>query len=447
MIKTNKTKTDININIKKIKKSGLKLLENCSFCVFDLETTGGNLKQDQIIEIGLVKIENLKITDTKHYLIRPYVEIPIFIQKLTSIYPADLEDCQIIEDIIDDLLSFMGDSILVAHNTSFDIPFFNSVLTRLKRPTLQNKNICTNLMAKYMIPGLLSTNLAYMSKIFNIRHGKAHRAMDDAKATAKLLIKFLDIFIDKDIKKINHLYYPKNKYELNTTHFQYNESIEKLKTFLTNRSTPFLITVKGDKGIIIFAYPSIPENTDIDFIISKIKNIKYSLITIKIFGNLLETLVSFNGLFLKLDSNLQNDIIKQLFKTQNIIKIKKTVIINKHFIIVPHLVSDQYLIYSATNFHQNAGLIFKYPKHNKKLFQYIKSRINLKPNKKKPFWASELNNFINEYLNKLLNECRHNSNYLIFSKNDFTDQKAFQKMLDQSLDSVKINFIYPKEYI
>ena len=123
------------------------LLKNISFCVFDLETTGGNHKSDKIIEIGLVKIENLKITEQKDYLINPEIKIPDFIQKLTNICEEDVKDSPVIEEVIDDIVEFMGDSVLVAHNTSFDVPFFNSVLRRLKKKEMTNKSICTNTSA------------------------------------------------------------------------------------------------------------------------------------------------------------------------------------------------------------------------------------------------------------------------------------------------------------
>ncbi len=173
------------------------LLNELNFCVFDLETTGGNHEVDQIIEIALVKIENRKIVAEKHLMVKPEIEIPIFIQRLTSIGPKETKDAQKIEEVIDDIVTFMGDSVLVAHNVSFDVPFFNSVLRRLNRPQLTNKSICTVLMTKYLIPDLLNSNLNYMSKIFGIDHPKAHRALDDTRATANLLPTYLEIFEQK----------------------------------------------------------------------------------------------------------------------------------------------------------------------------------------------------------------------------------------------------------
>ena len=108
----------------------------------------------------------------------------------------------------------MGDRILVAHNISFDVPFFNSVLRRLSRPEMENRGLCTNLMTRYLIPNLLNSKLKLYVENFDIEHNKAHRALDDALASARLMLKYLDIYIDKWNKKVNHLYYPRNKYEL-----------------------------------------------------------------------------------------------------------------------------------------------------------------------------------------------------------------------------------------
>ena len=153
---------------------------------FDLETTGGNQEKDGIIEIGLIQIDNLQITNKANYLLKPDIKIPDFIQKLTSIRNEDVKDCPKIDEVIEEILEFMSDRILVAHNTSFDVPFFNSVLKRLGKKELSNNSMCTNLMSKYLIPNLLNTNLSYMSKLFKISHGHAHRALDDAIATAEL---------------------------------------------------------------------------------------------------------------------------------------------------------------------------------------------------------------------------------------------------------------------
>ena len=68
----------------KIYNSSHELLESLKFCVIDLETTGGNPDTEKIIEVGILKIENRKITEERSFLINPEKEIPDFVQKLTE---------------------------------------------------------------------------------------------------------------------------------------------------------------------------------------------------------------------------------------------------------------------------------------------------------------------------------------------------------------------------
>ena len=372
-------------------------LKELEFCVFDLETTGGNHTKDGIIEIGLVVIKNKEIILEKNYLINPEQKIPEFIQKLTTITDNQVKDSPVIKDVIEEILEIMSDKILVAHNTSFDVPFFNSVLVRLGKPELKNRSICTNLMTKFLIPNLLSTNLTYMANIFNIDHGKAHRALDDARASAQLLLRYLEIFEQKDIDKINHLYYPRNKYELDRKHIKStNFNLESLKVTLSKIKTPFLCTIKGPKGSLEYIIPLEPKSEHIKFIIEKINsmNDSWETTSFQIFGSYFETYLN----FLKYASKLKHqhqDLIKEdlmnLFAlNSNEIEYMEKKLRNNpdetiknelgSFIVLGHLVEKQYLIISTQNLGQKNSLIFKYPAHQKKLQQFINSRLNKKIN-------------------------------------------------------------------
>ena len=83
------------------------------------------------------------------------------------------------------------------------MPFLNATLSRLNHSPLENKVICTNVMTKHLIPEILNSNLNYMSKLFKLGLENAHRASDDARATAKLLGIYLDIFRAKGLKKVS----------------------------------------------------------------------------------------------------------------------------------------------------------------------------------------------------------------------------------------------------
>lgn len=436
-------------------------VKNLDFVVFDLETTGGNHQNDKIIEIGLVKISKLKLTEEKSFLIKPEIKIPDFIQKLTNIKEKDVVDAPTIDEVIEEILEFMGDHILVAHNTSFDVPFFNSVLKRLGKDDLKNPSLCTNLMTKYLIPNLLNSNLNYMSKIFNIHHKKAHRALDDAKATAKLLIRYLNIFINKDIQKINHLYYPRNRYELDRQHFKVNDEEHRNKILekLGQLKTPALMTLKGENGIILFSMPCYGHQEDIDFIKEQLVKHPWLTATIKLFGPFIEAFIHFNGLYNKMEPNVKQEVIQHLWK-RHLPKLsfpqkgaEDEVSLNKKFqelgdfIITHHLVPEQLIILPVSSLGLKNQLIFRYPSHKKKLLQYINSKSQRMVNNKLkhnhfPFLTKL---FIYHYLEA---EKKENENLIFFKKKEpLAQTQEFFETIEKFLAQKSDGYEYPSEYI
>lgn len=461
-------------NLKKkssVDDSGADLLNGLSFCVFDLETTGGNQQTDKIIEIGLVKIENLEIVEKKQYIINPEMSIPGFIQRLTSIYQKDVANAPTIESVIDDIILFMGESVLVAHNVSFDVPFFNSVLERLSKPKLENRSICTNMMTKYLIPGLMNSNLGYMSKIFGIPHTKAHRALDDAIAAANLLLHYLEIFKNKGIKKINHLYYPKNRYELDRANFASEKhSLQDIDALLVPLKSSFLITVKGEQGVILFAFPCKNSVEEKKYIMDKLAGIEWVGVTVRLFGSFVEGLVQFNGLFNKLDSSLKYEIIKFMWKghlndfqrpdqlggvsvtdadDQADAELFSDVIFRylQDFIVVNHIVPEQYTIYPISSLHQNSKLTFRFPGHQKKLFQYIDSRsVKIANNKLiKINYSPLLKDFIYSYLYSMKSDGP--SVFMFNNGSSASDRSGLVKKLNEFSKNNPEPYNYPKEYI
>lgn len=355
------------------------IINDLSFCVFDLETTGGNHDYDKIIEIGLVKIEKMKIIDKADYLINPGIKIPDFIQKLTAISPLDVEDCPAIEDVINEIVQFMGDSILVAHNTSFDVPFFNSVLKRLGKEEMPNKSVCTNLMTKYLMPNLLNSNLPYMSKIFDIKHHRAHRALDDALAAAELLLKYLGVFVSRDIPKVNHLYYPRNRYELDRTHYDRKDGVEAPLEKMDSLKDPALVILKGKGGDILYSLPHTEGGRARKMWQKKMNSCDWCTISFKLYGHLLEVLIQFQDVFRKFKPPVQREIIEHLWKIY--LPGQKMPALDvarptwaEDFVIVQHLVPEQMVILPVLSLQRRNQLIFRYPGHEKKFFQYIRSK-------------------------------------------------------------------------
>ncbi len=433
---------------KSLEEHSIKLLKDIDFCVFDLETTGGNHNHDKIIEIGLIKIQNLKIVEKKHFLINPEIKIPDFIQKLTSISQSDVETCPKIHEVINEILDFMGNSVLVAHNTSFDVPFFNSVLKRLNLPIRKNRSICTNLMTKNLIPNLLNSNLNYMSRIFAIKHAKAHRALDDALATAELLIHFLNIFIKKGITKVNHLYYPRNKFELDKIHIKKQTPEDQIKKDLAEIKMPFLISIKGKDGVILFSIPCANSPQEQSLLIDKLKTLDWEILTIKLFGTLYEAIVSFSSVFSKFKNELKMEILDLLekeFLQESAKEYPKDELKGK-FLVIRHLIPEQFIVYPLFSLHKKSGLIFRYPGHKKKLLQYVKSKHSkFKKNKhKKNGIDPQIKNFL---MNLIQQNIGNPEKILLFDGANLADSDDLLERLD-SFSSVKMtSFNFPLEYI
>jgi len=173
-------------------------LEKASFCVVDVETTGLSANKNRIIEIALVKIENLKITDKLHYLINPQTYIPPFITSLTGIDNDDVIGAPIFSEIVDEIISFTDNTILTAHNFPFDSSFLNSEFTISGREFINEHSCCTLKIARKIYPTLKSKSLSNVAQSLNLKNTNAHRALGDAEITAKVLLKMIKELQTKD---------------------------------------------------------------------------------------------------------------------------------------------------------------------------------------------------------------------------------------------------------
>ena len=172
------------------------LIKDINFLVVDVETTGLSADGDRITEIAFVNVNNGRITDEFSSLINPHQFIPRFITELTGITnemvadkPDFNESLPRIKDFIDNINGF---KVLCGHNVGFDQRFINTSLERAGCNKLNLQTLCTARLARRLKLGLQSKSLYSLSKHFKIHVSRRHRALDDAKATAIILINFLN---------------------------------------------------------------------------------------------------------------------------------------------------------------------------------------------------------------------------------------------------------------
>ncbi len=170
--------------------------DEAEYSVLDVETTGLTPYYHGIIEIGIVKVKGLKIIDKYQTLINPGRQIPYYITEFTGITNDDIFNAPMFEEVVDEISNFISGSIITAHNLSFDRSFINKefLLVGKEKPT--NPQLCTLRLSKRLYPDLRSRSLSNLSYYFGVKLINAHRALPDAEATAKILIRML-----KNLKK------------------------------------------------------------------------------------------------------------------------------------------------------------------------------------------------------------------------------------------------------
>ncbi|MBK9099210.1 MAG: GIY-YIG nuclease family protein [bacterium] len=182
------------------------LLKDTEFSVLDVETTGLSARNNRIIEIGIVKIKNLKIVDRYSTLINPGCDIPYFITQFTGIANSDVEYSPGFYDTAEEIEELIGNSIIGGHNLSFDEGFLRYEFIRNGFEPLSNLNVCTLKLSRKVFPSLKSKSLASVSEHLGIVNKDSHRALSDAEATAKILIKLIKkLSKEKGIKTLQQL--------------------------------------------------------------------------------------------------------------------------------------------------------------------------------------------------------------------------------------------------
>jgi len=181
-------------------------LKDAEFSVLDVETTGLSARNNRVIEIGIVKIKNLKITEKFTTLINPGCDIPYFITQFTGIGNSDVEYSPSFYDTAEEIEEFIGNSVISGHNLAFDEGFLRYEFIRNGYEPLSNLNVCTMKLARKTLPNLKSKSLSSVSAHFKIKNKDAHRALSDAEVTAKVLIKMLKkLSVEKGIKTLQQL--------------------------------------------------------------------------------------------------------------------------------------------------------------------------------------------------------------------------------------------------
>ncbi|WP_408011001.1 PolC-type DNA polymerase III [Pseudalkalibacillus sp. A8] len=176
-----------------------RLLQDETYVVFDVETTGLSAVYNKIIELAAVKIKNGEIIDRFESFANPHHPLSATTIELTGITDDMVNNAPEIEDVMKDFHTFIEDSILVAHNASFDMGFLNVGFRNVGIGDANNPVIDTLELGRFLYPEFKNHRLNTLCKKFDIELTQHHRAIYDAEATGYLLLKMIKDSIEKGI--------------------------------------------------------------------------------------------------------------------------------------------------------------------------------------------------------------------------------------------------------
>lgn len=163
-------------------------LPDARFCVVDLEATGSNPRRDQVIEVGIVVIEGLRVTRRYSSLVNPGQRIPVWIRKLTGIDDAVVADAPSFAEVAPEIVDLLQDGVFVAHNVDFDARFLRG---RLEAEGIFQPwwpTLCTVRLSRRLLADQESYRLDALAAGLGIALDQHHRAVYDAEAAAGILL-------------------------------------------------------------------------------------------------------------------------------------------------------------------------------------------------------------------------------------------------------------------
>lgn len=196
IIEENKTVLKNPKKIKNKKRMGQLIKTTLSdYVVLDLETTGLSFKDDEIIEVGLLKVRDNEIVEKYEQLIHPKKRISQTITRLTGITNEMVKESPTIDEVKNQIKELVGNDVILGHNVTFDIGFLKS-LDRY----FDNDYLDTLHFSRRAFYGIENYQLTTLVQTFYLINNE-HRALADCLATKALY----DFIVDK-FNGIENLY-------------------------------------------------------------------------------------------------------------------------------------------------------------------------------------------------------------------------------------------------
>jgi len=175
------------------------------FVAIDVETTGLRPSKQRVIEIALYRFRGGELVERLESLINPGRAIPSYISNLTTITNTHVEDAPAFAELAEGIVAFIGPSLLVGHNVTFDISFVNEELKRADRAPLINERLDTMGLAVRLLKNVRKPSLDRVAVAVGLSPRKIHRAGRDAQLTAEVALRLSEEAVRQGVRTLDDL--------------------------------------------------------------------------------------------------------------------------------------------------------------------------------------------------------------------------------------------------
>ena len=182
-------------------------LSEATYVVFDVETTGLSAIYNDLIQVAASKMYKGNIIAEFDEFINPGHPLSAFTTELTGITDDHVKNAKPLEQVLQEFQEFCKDTVLVAHNATFDVGFMNANYERHGLPKISQPVIDTLEFARNLYPEYKRHGLGPLTKRFGVALEHHHMANYDAEATGRLLFIFIKEVAEKhgvtDLARLN----------------------------------------------------------------------------------------------------------------------------------------------------------------------------------------------------------------------------------------------------
>jgi len=165
-----------------------------NYVVIDIETSGLNPREHEIIELGAILVKEHNISERFSVLVQPKTSISPAIQEITGISNALLQQEGVQIDVaMQRFIDFLCDLPVVSHNVDFDYSFIRKACADCNLPLLSNRSIDTLALSRRKVKQINNYKLSALATHFAIEVTQAHRSLADCETTYQLFEKLINL--------------------------------------------------------------------------------------------------------------------------------------------------------------------------------------------------------------------------------------------------------------